>query len=731
MIWVLFPNISAAQDADRWVVQRLEGEIKFDGMPDEPAWDRIRPFPMTMQQPVFGNQPTEKTEIRLTYDDHYLYLSGRLYDKTPEKIQSATKKRDEFSPNSDGIGIIIDNFNDKENALAFMTTPTGTRTDMTIFNDAQGRFDRMPFNMSWNTFWDVQTRITDEGWFVEIRIPLSSIRFQIHNNQTVMGISVWRWLPHHNEVDIFPPIDPKYGDFASMKPSKAREMVFQDLKTKKPLYIAPYVLGGLSRSYNLNDQETAYLKSDDPQFTGGLDVKYGLTGNLTMDLTVNTDFAQVEADDQKVNLTRFSLFFPEKRLFFQERSSIFSFNLGGPSNLFYSRRIGIYDGEPVKIYGGARIVGRLGKWDLGFLDMQTAEHKDLPSENFGVLRMRRQVINPNSYVGGILTSRVDVNGKYNLVYGLDGIFRVFGDDYAEFKWAQSFETDSANKMLSLNPSRIRLNWERRSIKGIGYDLSYSYSGNSFNPGIGFLSRDKYYMLIGSVQYGWLPGEKSWLYSHRIGLRSFNFYNLFDGKLETGRLSLSWNFQSKKQYSGSFSVQLNQEGIRDTFNLSDDAYVPTGNYNFISVQSRFSTPMTSMFYVQGNIEGGPFYDGSRLSVSLQPAWNISSSLNLSGSYQFNRVWFPERNQDYIVHLGGLKVLYMFSTKLSVNGFLQFNSLTNNFIGNVRLRYNPREGNDLYIVYNDDLNTARYSEVPTLPVYNSRTLVLKYTYTFNVQ
>jgi len=239
------------------------------------------------------------------------------------------------------------------------------------------------------------------------------------------------------------------------------------------------------------------------------------------------------------------------------------------------------------------------------------------------------------------------------------------------------------------------------------------------------------MYIGSVQYGWLPGEQSKLFSHSIGFRSFNFFSLEDGSLETGRNSLSWNFQTKKQYRGSFEVQYNHEGIRDTFSLDDNVYVPIGNYDFISFQSRLSTPNTSLFYVMGNVEGGPFYDGSRLSVGLQPAWNISSSLNLSGSYQFNRIWFPDRNQNYIVHLGGLKVLYMFSTKLSVNAFLQFNSLINNFIGNIRLRYNPREGNDLYIVYNDNLNTARYSEIPTLPVYNSRTLVLKYTYTFNVQ
>jgi len=713
-----------------WHIKKLEGTIDFDGKPFESAWNKIKPFPMVMHQPNYGNPPSEKTEIRVTFDNRYIYVSARLFDRDPTKIQTTTIKRDEFATNSDGFGILFDNFNDKENALAFMTTPSGNRTDFTIFNDAHGRPDRMPFNMSWNTFWDVKTTSDDRGWFVEMRIPLSSLRFQTIDNQTIMGITVWRWLPHNNETSCSPGIDPKYGGFAMMKPSKAREVVFTGLKNRKPLYIAPYLLGGITQTHELNSGETAYIEERNPTITGGLDVKYGLSSKLTLDLSLNTDFAQVEADDQKVNLTRFSLFFPEKRLFFQERASIFSFNMGGPNNVFYSRKIGIDEEEPVPIYGGARLAGRVGKWDMGILSMQTASHLNLPSENFGVIRIKRQVINPNSYTGGIFTSRVGTNGNYNYVYGLDGFFRLFGDDYLDIKWAQSVDSDSTNHFFSQDQSRIRFNWNRRSVKGLGYSLTYSYSGESYNPGIGFEMRDKYYMLAGNFLYGWLPGESSSLFSHKITFRSMNFFRL-DNTLETSNSSLGWNFQTKTSFMGDFAFSYNFESLKDTFEISDDVNVPVGDYKYFSFKGMFTTPMNHLFFVVNNIETGQFYDGARISYSIAPTWNVSSHLNLSGTYQINHVRFTGRKQNYLSQLAGFKILYMLNTRISLNSFIQYNSHSGAFLGNIRFRYNPKEGTDLYIVYNDDINTELTREIPSLPRSNGRTIVLKFTYTFNVQ
>ena len=202
---------------------------------------------------------------------------------------------------------------------------------------------------------------------------------------------------------------------------------------------------------------------------------------------------RLEADDEQINLTRFSLFFPEKRTFFQERSSVFTFDFEPGGSLFYSRRIGLNEGNQVPIYGGARVTGMIGKWDIGFLDMQThavnqgeGDINALTSENFGILRLRRQVINENSYVGGILTSRVGTDGSYNTAYGMDGIFKISDNDYFNIKLAQVLDKSSPNKILSLDPSEIFLSWDRFTQKGLNYNFTYARSGKDFNPGVGFL-----------------------------------------------------------------------------------------------------------------------------------------------------------------------------------------------------------------------------------------------------
>lgn len=731
ILFVLFTqHLFSRPDSSAIVISGIDEDIVFDGFPFEEVWEKVDPLPVVMFQPDFGNEPTEKTEIRLFYNEKYLYISGRLYDKNPSKIKSNTKKRDDFGRSSDGFGVILDTFNDNENALAFSTTPSGNRSDMSIFNDAVGRMEHMPFNMSWNTFWDIETVINKKGWFAEIRIPISSLRFQDNNGITTMGLIVWRFIPHKNESIMFPAIHPKHGNWAMMKPSRAENVIFKGIKPKKPIYISPYGLTGFSETNELNEEETEYIHSKDPTLEAGLDIKYGLTSNLSMDLTLNTDFAQVEADDQMINLTRFSLFFPEKRKFFQERASIFSFSLGGPNNLFYSRRIGIHDGKPVRIYGGARIVGRAGPWDLGFINMQTAPAEDLPSENFGVLRMRRQVINENSYVGGIFTSRIGMDGSYNTAYGIDGIFRLFGNDYLDIKFAQSLESGLNNNPFSLAPVKTNITWERRDEEGFAYDFTWSRSGKRFNPGIGFEMRDDYSFIRTQFQYGWLPGEKSKLFSHSFYVQQMYFSSVIDGKLETFTVGPGWKFQTKSMMSGNLSLNYRIEDVTESFEFSDDAEVPTGRYEFLEFESMIATPMTRKFFSMIMSRAGEFYDGYRVSLSITPTWNMSSSFQLSGFYQYNWIKFKNRSQRFNGQIGRLKLLYMYSTKLSASTFIQINSSNNAIITNFRLRYNPREGNDFYLVFNEGRNTNPDREIPHLPSVGNRTLLLKYTHTFNL-
>lgn len=728
LLWIILPCSSYSQSTVPMTIQHIGDSIELDGMPDEAVWQQIESLPMTMYLPESGNKPTEKSDIRIFYDDEFLYVGARLYDSNPSKIQNTALERDSGSPTDDFFGVIIDTFNDNENALAFFVTPGGARTDFTVYNDSQGE---SPFNASWNTFWDAATVINSDGWFAEMRIPLSSLRYESSGGEVIMGLIAHRWIARKSESSIFPAIPNEWGWFGQWKPSQAQKVLFNDLENRRPLYITPYLLGGFGQRHELNDSETAWMRDDKLTYDAGLDVKYGLTSNLTLDLTVNTDFAQVEADNQQVNLTRFSLFFPEKRKFFQERSSLFNFSFGGPNRLFYSRRIGINDGQEVRILGGARLVGRIGGWDLGFINMQTArESSRIPAENFGVLRLRRRIFNQYSYIGTMFTSRIGNDGAYNYAYGVDGNIRIFEDNYLTAIFAQTFENEKENQVTSLDASRIHVEWETRSIEGFGYNLSFSRSGPEYNPGIGFEVRDNYSRFGNSISYGWFSEESSPFINHQVSLAGSMFLSNKDGTTESANIGPRWNSFWKNGSSLNAGPSLFYENLNESFEIFDDIVVPVGDYYFYGIEGLYSTPDASLFTTRINLQAGQFFDGYRFSNSLSISWSLSPKFKLQPFYELNRVAFPNRDDFYTAHVGRLRVKYYFNNELSVSTFAQYSNASGSFISNFRLRYNPKEGNDLYIVYNEGLNTDRHSYTPSRPLSNSRTVMIKYTYTFNL-
>jgi hypothetical protein len=721
------------------VIKRISVPLEFDGRPFESAWNEMAYFPLKMNRPNFGNEPSESTEVMIAYDNEYIWVGARLYMRDVKKIFANSKKRDEMLFGYDSFGILLDTYDDNENGLAFFTTPTGLRTDYAISNDAAGNGGEGPpgfdaLNYSWNTFWDVKTTSDDKGWYVEMRIPFSSLRFKPKDDMAIMGLIISRTISANSEVDTWPAIDPKYGYMATSKPSQATTIQFNGARPLKPVYVSPYILGGYSRDWQMNNTETGYNLNDDPQYNAGLDVKYSINSNLTLDLTANTDFAQVEADDQQVNLNRYDLFFPEKRSFFQERSSLFSFNLGGMSDLFNSRNIGISeDGHPIRIFGGARMTGRIGKWDVGLLDMQTKEYNESPGENFGVLRMRHQVINPNSYVGGIFTSRLGMNGEQNYAYGMDGIFRLFGDDYLNVKAAQSYDKEIESKLTSMYPSFFMLNWERRSEEGFAYNFNYSYSGQKFQPGIGFVQRPGMQGFQGGMLYGWMPGEKSKLFNSNVNLRGERYTRLSDGKQESLRIGPGFELNTKKEFGGEFSVEYVEEGVLEDFPLTDSIWIQSGEYSFTGIRGEIRTPQSKTVSAAIGMEGGGFFDGRNLGFEIESSLNLSASLQLSAAYEFNAIRFPgrETNNELNIHSANVKALYMLNTKISATVMLQYVNTEDELIANFRLRYNPREGNDFYLVYNEyrgiqyDMN-----EIPKPPAFYNRTIMLKYTHTFRL-
>ena len=709
-------------------VVKLQEELIFDGKVDEAFWSAIPTVPVRQFVPNFKQAPTEKSEIRLAYDDSYLYLSGRMHLSKPEYLRGTALKRDVFDATTDYFGLVIDSYNDKENAMGFFTSPTGFRWDGTVSNDAQTDMD---VSTDWNTFWDVKTTSSDTMWTAEMRLPWSSLRFQEKDGLVTMGITIWWYIAAKNEVDIFPYISTEQGDASQWKPSLMQEYTFEGIQPRKPVYIAPYILGGYQQEYEINEAGTAYLRAEDPTYEAGLDVKYSLSSNLIMDLTLNTDFAQVEADDQQVNLTRFSLFFPEKRLFFQERASIFNFGFDNFNRLFYSRRIGLDEDEnPIRIYGGGRVVGRLGKSDVGFMSMQAEGEGDLNSENFTVLRLRRQAINSFSYIGGIFTNRTDFNGSFNTAYGLDGIFRVSGFDYLSVKMAQTFSDGLNNEPWSLNPTRLFLDWEKRSTTGIFYKASFSRSGEDYSPGMGFELRENTSSFFGIFGYGELGDEDSPLVNWRVQVDGNGFVNNSSDTLETLQIAPNFQFQTKTGWFGGSILSYNREYVPEDFELSDDIDVEVGQYDFWQFQGLVGTPFGKFFSTIVEFTTGGFYGGQLMSVGGYPRWRINKHIGLEGFYQFNRVNFKQEQEIFLAHVGRLKAEYLFNTKISLAAFLQYNSLDEVFLGNVRFRLNPSEGHDLYLVYNDLINSDRTRDIPHLPFSENRAIVLKYTYTFRI-
>jgi len=724
---LLFPSALTGQS--EWEVPQLTKEIQFDGIPDEPAWDDVQAFPLITQQPTYGLPPSQESAIKLAFDDQYIYLGASLFVDEPDMIKAVGMMRDFQSASCDWVGVQFDSYYDKQNAVLFYTNPNAIRWDATISNDATPG-DTEPLDINWNAFWEVKTVVEDLVWHAEMKIPLSSLRFNSKDSITTMGICVFRYLPSTNELYIFPDIPFNWGAYSHFKPSAYAEGTFRGLQPRKPLYISPYILTGYEQAYELNEAETAYDQDNDPKFEPGLDVKYGISSNTTLDLTLNTDFAQVEADDQQFNLTRFSLVFPEKRKFFLERASVFDFGLGGPNNLFYSRKIGLYEGEPVRIIGGVRVVSKLKGWDIGFMDMQTGKHPELPSENFGVFRVKKQVFNVNSYAGGMLTSRIGVDGNYNLAYGLDAVIRLFKDEYLTLRWAQTFDEDSDVKPLSLDPTRFLIDWTRRRENGFAYSLLHTRSGVNFDPGIGLEVFDDYYATILQFRYNFLPGENSRLQSHIPALVTFMMNDVTDNSVLTWYVNPGWSFSSKKGWMAMINLEYNYESLREEFELTDSVAIPIGNYGFSDVNIKLTTPWQNALRADMALIVGQFYDGYRISPQIIPTWNLSEGIELGATYQFDHLSFRARDEVLNNHIFGIRGLLMFNTKLSLSGFVQYNTAINKVISNVRFRYNPREGTDLYLVFNEGRNTYLERELPNLPAFNYRSFLIKYTYTFDL-
>jgi hypothetical protein len=734
---VAVPFVAKANDPLE-IVRSLE-KVEFDGVCNEPLWDKLAMVSMEMYRPNHGAIPTERSEIFLTFDEENFYVGARLFYENGAKVTVTTKKRDGADGGSDNFGILLDTFNDNENGLCFETNPSGLRSDFSIANDAQAEENTMPFNRDWNTFWDVKTTNSVTCWQIEMRIPLSSLRFQDNNGEISMGLSIWRSIATKLEWNTFPLVTNEFGMFGLWKPSQAQKVVLRGLTRSNPLYITPYALAKMENTSELTSDESGYEMKTENTITGGLDLKYSISSNVTLDLTLNTDFAQAEADDQIVNITRFSIFLPEKRQFFLERNSIFGIKTGYLDELFYSRRIGLDESEIIPIYGGVRLVGRSGKYDYGLLDMQTQSHEyindddslvSLASTNYGVFRLRKQVFNPRSYAGGMITSKVDDWGNYNVNAAGDLILNPFRNDYLTMNYVQTFDNEATVKSDFYNYAKFYVDWENRSNVGFLYKFQIARAGEYYNPEMGFEMLKNYSRAFGLLGYGWVYNEEDKkLLSQQISIWSWQNKRNEDMSTDISLSSLSHEIATKSGYRIMTSLMHNEEYLDEEFELSDDVYFPEGKYSYYTIEGNFSTPFNKLFTLRTQYRLGTYYDGKMITIGpAELTYRPSANVKLILYYQYSQVDIPDRQQYFKAHLVRLKTELTFTTKLSLLMFFQYSSNDDFGVNNIRFRYNPKEGNDLYLVFNSGYNTDLLRETPNLPAIENNTIILKYTYTF---
>lgn len=714
-----------AAGQEPWPVPRLEGAIRLDGIPDEPAWSIVEPVSMVSFQPVFGLPPSEPTDIRIAYDSEYLFVAAVMQDAEGVRYHSLTRDVDN---GGDFLNILIDSFNDNENGFYFATTPGGNRLDGTVVNDGEGN----SFSLAWNGHWDAAVDVRPDGWSAEVRIPFTTLRFQERDRRVVMGITVNRLISRKNERVVFPAIEPTQG-FAFTRPSQARDIELTGIATRRPWYATPYLLLGERRS--VLPLETGVLEDDEEwRKEAGGDFKLGLTDNVTLDLTINTDFAEVEVDDERVNLTRFPLFFPEKRQFFLERAGIFDFRLGGDDRLFHSRRVGLTeDGEPVRILAGGRVVGRVGEWDLGFLDAQTGDvlgrdalQRD--GENLGVLRLRRRVFNDNSYVGGMVTTRAGVEETENVAVGVDGTVNVAAEDYLLFALADTRHSGDEVGEGFLPNGSTRLVYERRRTDGLGFEGGVETIGPDFDPGQGFVLRRDIVRSGAEITYGFLGQAGSALRLHRPFAETELVWGNSEGSLETSRYEAGWVLEWASGGVLELSGSRVFEDLDEPFELAEDVAIPAGDYTFEEFEAEYGPGQNWTFGVGGTLRVGTFFDGTLTSVGIAPVWNVSPHLSLRAEYLHDRADFDDRDERFRAHVLRLRTSVSIDARASVNAFVQLNSLADVVAGNVRFRYNLSEGHDVWVVWNHQLNTDRDRFDPRLPLSGDHAVVAKYTYTF---
>jgi hypothetical protein len=676
---------------------RVTTPLRIDGLLDEALYTAVPSISDFIQQePEEGRPATEKTEMWLAFDDDNLYVSFRCWESEPDQVVANEMRRD--GPNlwqgNDLVAFSFDTFRDQRNSFNFITNALGAREDGQVTNERQ-------WNGDWNTVWDVKARRFEGGWTVEAAVPFKSLRYQPGREQ-IWGFNAFRTNRWKNEISYVTRVPAARGQSGLYQGATAATLVGLEAPSgSRNLELKPYGISNLT-----TNRASTPAVSNDVSGDVGFDVKYGLTQNLTADFTYNTDFAQIEADEQQVNLTRFSVFFPEKREFFLENQGLFAFGgvaAGGFAAagsdvpiLFYSRRIGLSDGQPIRIVAGGRTTGRVGPYSVGLLDIQTGNDSGVRSTNFSVVRLKRDLLK-RSNVGLLLTGRsVGQSGiGTNAVYGIDGTFGFFDNLNVNTYWARSRTDARSGKDTSF---RGQLDYQGDRY---GAQLEHLVVGDNFNPEAGFVRRDDIRRSFGQLRFS--PRPKSIRAVRKFSWTgSMAYVANGSGHLETREAT--GEFAIEFQNSDRLSVTLTDtyEFLPRLFAIAPGVTLPTGGYQFDNVHVQMNLGQRRKTSGNFAIDRGTFYSGHKTSVSMSRGrLNAGSRLSAEPAYLVNVVELAEGS--FTNQLVGSRVTYTMTPQMFASALLQYNSSSHDVSANVRLRWEYRPGSELFVVFNEDRDT----------------------------
>jgi len=699
-----------AQNGHTLRATRISEKVTIDGRLDEAAWnDAPRAGGFTQREPDEGEPSSEQTEVRVLYDTENLYFAVLAKDSEPERIIVSELKKDFTVDNGDSFQIVLDTFNDQRNAYQFAINPAGAKWDAQMANEGR------EINASWDGVWYVRSRPADDGWTAEIAIPFKTLKFPRAAMQT-WGINFQRTIRRRNEDALWAPV-PRIYNIQRVSLAGSLEGL-EGIEPGANIKIKPYALGSFAqnRIANLPNKYDGDV---------GLDVKYGVTSGLTWDFTLNTDFSQVEADEQQVNLSRFSLFFPEKREFFLENSGTFQFGTAserGPGGggggaglganafggirpnqtsndmiLFFSRRIGLSD-EPqprvIPILGGTRLTGRVGRGvEIGLLNIQQREFETINATNFTVGRVRKNIM-ANSDVGLMITNKeTEGSSHYNRAYGADGNFR-----FGRYTNINSYIAKTSSPGITSRDLAGRFAvsyaddvWQFRS--------SYTTVQENFNDEMGYVPRKGIRKSTGYAGYTWRP--ERW----RKTIRSIGPHTQIDYVLDTtGRLDTKYvDYHLPINFQNSTFIEIGKnpsyEYLTREYVISREKQIaiPPGAYKYSEYFLLVRTDTGRKVSVNGRWAGGPFYTGYKHSYQAGATYRHSNKLTAAFNYNHNNISLHEGR--FKTNLLSTRINYGFSTTMFLNSLIQYNSDTHQWSSNVRFNIIHRPLSDIFIVYNE--------------------------------